>query len=73
MNAVEACKKAEKERPGIETCSKEKTANTVTPAGTNTSEEKEIAKDHFAYMISRRCDTKTKRCSISSWTHVVKD
>ena len=56
-HAAEACKKADKERRGIETCSKKKTANKVTPSKTSTSKEKEIAKDHFAYIISRRSDT----------------
>ena len=51
-HAVKACKKDEKERRGIETRSKKETANTVTPSGTSTGEDKEIAKDHFAYMIS---------------------
>ena len=33
----------------------------MTPSGTSTSEKKKIAKDHFAYMISRRSDTVKNR------------
>ena len=46
-HAVDACKKAEQERGGIETRGKKETANTVTPSATSSSKEKEIAKDHF--------------------------
>ena len=60
-HAAGACKKAKKERRGIETRSTKETANTMTPSETSTSEEKEIAKDHFAYMFSRRADTANDR------------
>ena len=62
-HAAEACKQAEKDRRD-----KKETASTVTPSGTDPSDEEETNKDHFVSTVSRRTSLATDR----AW-HIILD
>ena len=67
-HAAEACKQAEKDRREMEQRNKKETASTVTPSGTDPSDEEETNKDHFANTVSRRTSLATDR----AW-HIILD